>query len=255
MRRQPQAKSTKTPARKPASKPTAGGLRNRQQTEERILRAVGTILAERGFGNVRINEIARVAGVDKVLIYRYFGGLGELIRAYGEQGHFWPTTDELTNGDVQSLMSMPPAQRAAAMLCRHRRAIQSRPESLAILAWETVTRNELTVALEEQREQQALVLFKSFGGDVPDHVDSQACIALLSAGLTYLTLRSRHIPNFCGVSLDSEKGWERLEQAVGAMLTGALRAESQSPQRTRGAEAGGSNVRSNPGKRSRKKGT
>jgi len=255
MGRRPQPKSAKTPARKPASKPTVGGVRNRQQTEERILRAVGTILAERGFGNVRINEIARVAGVDKVLIYRYFGGLGELIRAYGEQGRFWPTTDELTNGDVQSLMSMPPAQRAAAMLCRHRRAIQSRPESLAILAWETVTRNELTIALEEQREQQALELLRSFGGDVPDHVDSQACVALLSAGLTYLTLRSCHIPNFCGVSLESSEGWERLEHAVEAMITGVLQAESQSQQSAGGAEAGGSLPRSNPVKRNHKKGT
>jgi len=150
---------------------------------------------------------------------------------------------------------MSPAERAAAMLCRHRRALQSRPESLEILAWETVTRNELTIALEEQREQQALVLLKSFGRDVPDHVDSQACIALLSAGLTYLTLRSRHIPNFCGVSLESSEGWERLERAVEAMLTGALLAESQSQHDGRVAEASGSLTPRDPAKKTYKKGT
>ena len=57
--------------------------RDRAVTEERMLAAVGEVLARDGFHAVGINAIAREAGVDKVLIYRYFGGLGELLQAWG----------------------------------------------------------------------------------------------------------------------------------------------------------------------------
>lgn len=50
--------------------------RDRVRTEERILAAVGAILAEAGGSRrIGVNAVAARAGVDKVLIYRYFGGL------------------------------------------------------------------------------------------------------------------------------------------------------------------------------------
>ena len=54
--------------------------RDRAATEERILTAVGEVLARDGFAAIGVNAIAKQAGVDKVLIYRYFGGLPELLR-------------------------------------------------------------------------------------------------------------------------------------------------------------------------------
>ena len=48
--------------------------RNRQMTMERILRAMGDTMAERGTEKAGINAVAERAGVNKVLIYRYFGG-------------------------------------------------------------------------------------------------------------------------------------------------------------------------------------
>jgi AcrR family transcriptional regulator len=55
--------------------------RSRLQTEQRILDAVGRLLLEQGYPAVGINAIARQAGCDKVLIYRYFGGFDELLLA------------------------------------------------------------------------------------------------------------------------------------------------------------------------------
>ena len=50
---------------------------------------------------VGVNAIAREAGVDKVLIYRYFGGLPELLRQWGASGRFWPSVDELLGDDAE----------------------------------------------------------------------------------------------------------------------------------------------------------
>ena len=57
-------------------------MKNREQTEEKILEAVGSIIENQGFEKVGINAIATEAGISKMLIYRYFGGVEELIAQY-----------------------------------------------------------------------------------------------------------------------------------------------------------------------------
>ncbi len=54
-------------------------IRDKEATKQRLIDAVGKILAERGFQNIGVNAIAKEAGVDKVLIYRYFDSLEGLL--------------------------------------------------------------------------------------------------------------------------------------------------------------------------------
>jgi hypothetical protein len=76
----PQTPRSAPDAAAAATEAAAPRSRDRAATEERILAAVGQVLARDGFGAIGVNAIAREAGVDKVLIYRYFGGLPELLR-------------------------------------------------------------------------------------------------------------------------------------------------------------------------------
>ena len=68
-------------------------MRDKDQTKQKILQAVGKLLATGG--GLGVNVIAREAGVDKVLIYRYFGGLPELLRAFMTSGEFWPEFEDV----------------------------------------------------------------------------------------------------------------------------------------------------------------
>jgi hypothetical protein len=80
--------------------------RDRAATEERILGAGHRARARRlGIG---INDRAR-ARIDKVLIYRYFGGLPELLRAWGASGRFWPSIDELLGDEPRRVLELPEA--------------------------------------------------------------------------------------------------------------------------------------------------
>jgi len=76
--------------------------RDREATRARLIGAVGTLLAREGFKGLGVNAVAREAGVDKVLIYRYFGGLSELIADFGREGNFWPSIKELAGGDIEA---------------------------------------------------------------------------------------------------------------------------------------------------------
>ncbi len=68
----------------PLSPPSAvRATRNRDETEARILDAALDVLTTEGFGAFGVNAVARRAGCDKKLIYRYFDGLDGLSSAMG----------------------------------------------------------------------------------------------------------------------------------------------------------------------------
>lgn len=122
--------------------------RDRARTEKDILAAVGRLLESSGFDDLGMNAVAREAGVDKVLVYRYFGKLPELLRAFAERGGHWPTDAELVGVERPS----DPAELAIRLLVNFGRAIRGRPQTQAILRRELEERNPLTDALAEARE-------------------------------------------------------------------------------------------------------
>ena len=189
--------------------------RDRAVTEERMLAAVGEVLARDGFHAVGINAIAREAGVDKVLIYRYFGGLGELLQAWGASGRFWPTVAELAGDDADALRHMPAAERYAIFFDRFIDALRARPLTVEILAAEIVERNELTAILEADRESWGEEVEALFGGEAfRRRPELRGTTLVLIAGVQYLLVRSRTIRTFGGIDLRSDAGWSALKSSL-----------------------------------------
>lgn len=197
--------------------PTAGAARARDRaaTEERILAAVGEVLARDGFGGIGINAIAKQAGVDKVLIYRYFGGLPELLHAWGESGRFWPRVADLLGPEPQALLSLPAAERYARFFEHFIDELRARPLTVAVLAGEVHERNALTAILEEEREQWGQEAARVLGGaEWAAHRYLNGVTLLLVAGVQHLLVRSRQIRVFGGVDLHSDEGWAELKQSL-----------------------------------------
>src|SRR5688572_13396729 len=71
--------------------PTRKRQARREATEQAIRAAVWSILSEEGFSGLRINRVAREAGVSKELIYRYFGDLPSLVLAAIGDRDYWLT--------------------------------------------------------------------------------------------------------------------------------------------------------------------
>jgi len=185
-------------------------LRDSEATRRKLIRALGGVMARKGFRAVGVNAVARAAGVDKVLIYRYFGGLPGLITAFGQEGDFWPGPAELAGGDMSAFLALPLPDRLAQLARNYLEAILSRPVTQEIMAWELVEQNELTVMLEEIREQSFLTFFRQAVPESPPGVDTQALAAIVGATVNYLVTRSRHTRWFSGIDLASDAGWDRL---------------------------------------------
>ena len=193
--------------------------RDAAATRGRILDAVGSLLVREGFGALGVNAVAREAGVDKVLIYRYFGGIDQLLEAWGNELDFWPSVAEILGDAPES----DPAALAAGMLKRHLHALRARPWTLEVMAWEAVERHPLTRILDHIREARAEQLVAA----LPAHLfgegqDLPAISALLGAGLQYLLLRSRTVDRYNGVPIASQEGWTRIEGALQAICEALL---------------------------------
>lgn len=192
--------------------------RDREATAERILAAVGRVLARDGFAALGINAIAREAGVDKVLIYRYHGGLPELLRAWGASGRFWPTVDELLGDDPAeraALLALPAAERYARFFEHFVDALRAKPLTLEILAAELQHPNALSAILEAEREAWGAKAEQVLGG--PEFAAAphlRGLTLLLVAGVQLLLLRARFTRVFGGVDIQSDEGWAALKQAV-----------------------------------------
>lgn len=183
---------------------------------------MGQVLAREGFGGIGVNAIAKQAGVDKVLIYRYFGGLPELLAFYGGSGQFWPGVDELL--DPETAAPPPPlVQRLDVLLERFIAALQRRPLTIEILAWETVERNELTAVLESVREDWGRELETRLRARHPDiSGDIPALMIVFTAAIQYLLVRARTIRVYGGIDLHTQAGWTRLRAAMGEALRALL---------------------------------
>lgn len=197
--------------------------RDREATKHLLIQAVGRVLARQGFRAVRVNVVAREAGVDKVLIYRYFDGLPGLVAAFAQEGDFWPGLDELVGGDQAVFLAMPVAERLVVATRNYLRGIRTRPLTQEILAWRFLEQNELTHALDTVRAMTGNRLLELClgGATVPD-IDIPAFNAVLGAAINHLAVRARTEKTFAGLPLEEHATWERLEAMLARIIRGVI---------------------------------
>ncbi len=196
--------------------------RNPAAVRARVLAALGAIIERDGLAGLGVNALARAAGCDKVLIYRYFGDLDGVCREFAESRDFWWTVEELVDGVDPARMTR--AQALQLLMRRHAQAIRRRPITLAILAHELTQRSTLVAALEAVRERRTLDLLAWIDArfEPPAAMDLPALALLLGAAVNYLAVRGRGLAVMNGVPIRSDADWERILSAIDALIAGAL---------------------------------
>jgi len=187
---------------------------SRASTEARLLAAVETLLLDQGFPAVGINAVARAAGCDKVLIYRYFGGFDGLLERFAEQQDLWWRLEEIIEEDMDRLSQYSLPQYLELLLRRHIRALRARPLTQEILAWELSADNPLTRALHRQRSERGMLLVKQIRRyfNQPG-IDIGGILGIFGAAINYLVIRTRHKHS----EYEKEEWW-RLEQTIAGLL-------------------------------------
>lgn len=184
-------------------------MKSREQTESKILEAVASIVESDGFEKLGINTIALKANVSKMLIYRYFGGLEELVARFIMQKDYWANTDTLI---------LNPHSVGDSIKSMFRNQIEQLRNDVTLrrlCRWELSCHNASIDRLRDKREENGCNLIKVVSrltGCSNSEVASLASI--LSASISYLTLIEEQCPTYNGIALQTDKGWEQIAQGV-----------------------------------------
>ncbi len=185
-------------------------VRGAEGTKERLLDATERLLQRDGYAAVGVNAVAAECGVDKVLIYRYFGGLPQLLQRVAERRRCWPPLGE----HASEPGSLGGALRAT--LLQVARETREDPALRETTLWENVESNPLTDSLAAEREREVEELLESLRARfrIPAYLDLEVLFAILAAGLVHLSTRRTGSARMFGIAPESDDDWHRVEKMI-----------------------------------------
>lgn len=190
--------------------------RDRAATKRAIIDAAAGLLADRGFAALNVQAVAEAAGVDRKLVYRYFGGVEGVVERLGAEARWTlgEAAGQTGAGDYGSAV--------AQLVLAYGRALAGDPVLRGLTAWETVEDAPVLRALDASRSaaMQTWTAQRLAGVPRPAGVDVAAVNAVLIAAIQMLALRRALERPFAGMTLD-DAGWVRIEAAV-AVIAGRI---------------------------------
>lgn len=202
-----------------ANKPRNARTRNRQQTEQLLLDACEHILLHQGPEGIGVNAVVKEAGVGKQLLYRYFGDLPGLVRAWLERGANWPTTAELIGGDADQFTALELKQKIKKIQRNYIMALRKRPIITRIMASELMHETDITQVLEHSSDtiaRELTVILSDMDGMNKDDVVDLSFIFYCM--LNYLAMRAVTSPNCFGINLNQNKSWNHIDALIDRLV-------------------------------------
>ncbi|MBO0949934.1 TetR/AcrR family transcriptional regulator [Fibrella forsythiae] len=191
--------------------------RNRVKTTQRIIDAFEEVLAERGLQAVGVNRVAERAGVSKVLIYRYFGGLEGLISHYIRMGRLYPNFTEPVLEQLRPNNEEELSRLWYRQLTQLFRQFRNNKASRELLKANTIENDPIADIASQIQDEEITRLVNQFS--FVDNVDNEAISAVTVGAMSYLTLMADNNRTMAGIDLRSEEGWKRIELAVKLIYT------------------------------------
>ncbi|MDR6102068.1 AcrR family transcriptional regulator [Agrobacterium larrymoorei] len=189
-------------------------VKDRAATEKAIFAAAKSLLAEEGFQGFGINAVARRAGCDKQLIYRYFGGLEGLVSAIGEDLASW--VQERIPQDTGGMFLLTYGDLMERLMLSYLDALRADPLVCKIIAWEVSEQTPQVTQLADARSKALARWIDRMRGSLqpPKGVDPAVMNAMLFASIQHLVIAGTTNGQFSGVSLKGDKDWDKIATAV-----------------------------------------
>lgn len=195
--------------------------RDRAATEARILEAALGILTEQGSAGLGVNAVARAAGVDKQLIYRYYGGLDGLMEAVGERLALW--WRERLSTDAGEPAPARYADLVERLAIRLLTVMRTEPLGAQSVFWELTDTTGMARPFAAARTRVLGGWLAARRGDLPPPpgLDVAALNAVIVAAISHLVLAARAADTVVGLPVAAPDTWDRLEGALVRLIRGA----------------------------------
>lgn len=210
-------------------KVSSGPIRDKSRTMNKMIAAVGKVLQKNGYTALTAPNIAKVAGVDKKLVWTYFGGVDNLVEEYINQKDFFKSK---ANNSVQNLLNNPDklTQYDINQLLQNQFDTLLKDRALQrIIHWEIGEYNEILRKIADAREDLGEHLFsKTIPFFENSSVDIRARLALVISGIYYLSLHAKNNGSkFCGIDINTEEGKDRIALAIQELIFDAYEKASK----------------------------
>lgn len=202
-------------------KSAAGSIRNKERSKKKFLDAVGKILKTKGYAGLKVNDIASTAGVDKKMIYTYFGGMDGLIDEYIRSQDYWiKVTDDKIDKIIPDINDGG-KQFIEEMLLSQFDYVYKNKEAQKLLLWSiSESRKSLRKLIDTQEENGEHIFDNIFEPHFQEKSeDFRAVMAIMVSGLYYLNMfASVNGSVFCGLDMNSAEGRERVKKAISFLV-------------------------------------
>ena len=192
-------------------------MKDRELTKQKIVCAVGEIFRTEGEKGLKIKRIADRAGVDRALIYRYFGkDVKKLIEEYIVQKDHWFQFFEKINAEVGKNSHETSKDLIIDILQNHWRYFSEAREMQQLILWELSGGGDIMRSIHNTRELMAEpileLLDKNFEGSA---IKFRPIVVLLLGGIYYANVHAIHNGNIiCGMNVKSKEGQDDLVHAI-----------------------------------------
>lgn len=185
-----------------------------KETEKRLLEAVSRIIEEEGFTKIGVNRIAKKAQCDKVLIYRYFGGLDGLLVAWARQHDFYTFAYSQYTSEIMQATASNLRDIIKKVLLQQLEYLKANNLMQELYLWE-LSGNSSFRAIQVERENNGyklqLEIEKKFGNAGND---CNFYVTIIIAAINYIVLFTRQYNMFNGIDFNQPEAWERLRKTI-----------------------------------------
>lgn len=200
-----------------ARKTVSGPIRDKERTKAKLLKTVGKIIMKHGFHQLTVSRIAAEAGVDRKLIYEYFGSVDNLINAYLRARDFGSKMQKLDLADATDH-----GKEISKELIKNMFAVLTADKELQkIIVWEVSAYHKILRELADRREELGEEMMQHImKPHFKENLDKyRAVLAILISSTYYLNLhRDSNGSLFCGLDIRTDKDKNMLEEVVNDII-------------------------------------
>jgi AcrR family transcriptional regulator len=198
-----------------------GAVNDKERSMQKLIDAVGTIIKTKGYTGLGPTNIAKCAGLNKKLIYLYFGSVENLIEIYVKGKDYWVAAA----GNAGELMEENKGKNTKdileALLANQLDYFYQEEEMQKIVLWQISERTKIMYEVCEERERLGDKYFELADQELKNtDVDIRAIAGLLVGGIYHMVLHAKSTDSlFCQIDLNKPEGMQRIKDAISRILT------------------------------------
>jgi AcrR family transcriptional regulator len=201
-------------------------MKNKEQTKRKLIDAVSEIFRNEGPSGLGVNKVARLAGVNKKLIYRYFTSFEELVETYIVETDYWMIFADNVQQMITEINASDSQKLVTDILQNQFRYFYNEKQMQKLISWEISSNSDLMRSIHNAREsmgQKILALTDEHFKE--SSVNFRAVSALLVGGIYYTILHTRFNGGlFSDLDLSTEHGRAEMIRTIDDIIGWAYQA-------------------------------